>query len=117
MTATEYLAWGIVAHIVADWFLQNDYQAVGKTEWPNTFPGHLHCWCHLACLWCVFPIGVAGILAVVHAWIDTRKPLQWYRAKLGQAKEGNPVAVHIAIWQDQAAHVLCIAVAALLIGM
>lgn len=114
MSATDYLVWGVVAHIVADWLLQNDWMAVNKPQLTKSLAGWVHGGIHFVCLSCVFPVLTALVLALVHIWIDTRTPLVFLRSRLGQGKEGNPVAMHVAIWHDQVVHVVCIAVAALM---
>jgi hypothetical protein len=32
MTAVELIVWGLVAHLVADWFFQNEWQALNKAK-------------------------------------------------------------------------------------
>lgn len=115
MTAAELIVWGTVAHLIADWFLQNDWMAANKVD-PAHQASWIHAFVHMACLNVVFPWWSAWLLGISHFLIDLRWPLERYRAVMGQAMEGNPVAVHVKIWQDQAAHVLCIAVAALVVG-
>ena len=115
MTATEYLVWGVVAHCVADWMLQNDWMAVNKTKPLESPANAVHSGIHFLCLACVFPLNVAFALAWFHGFVDTRWPLEWLRNKLGQAKPSNPIAITVKIWHDQVVHLLCIAIAALLI--
>ena len=110
--ATTYLVWGIVAHLVADWLLQNDWMAVNKVHPFKSAAAWVHATIHVLCLAVVFPIDVAFILGWVHLWVDTRTPLVWLRKALGQAKDGNPFRDHVLIWHDQAVHLVCIAVAA-----
>lgn len=116
MTATELLVWGIVAHLVADWFFQNDWQAVNKVRPLHSPAAWVHAGCHFAAMLFVFAWPVALGIAASHLLIDTRRPLQWWRSFMGQAKDGNPLADHVKIWQDQVAHVVCIAVAAGLVA-
>ena len=61
----------------------------------------------------VFPIWAALLLAVTHLLIDTRRPLCWWRCIMRQA-QGGPIFLPLSIWQDQVAHVACLAVVALL---
>lgn len=114
MTSTDLLAWGIVAHVVADWLFQNDWIAVNKPKLWSSPAGWIHGLHHFFTLSFVFHWLTALALAGVHIWIDTRTPLVFVRQRLGQGKEGNPVATHVAIWHDQVVHVVCIAIAALL---
>lgn len=111
MSTTDLLVWGTVAHLVADWFLQNDWQAVNKSN-PRHVAGYVHAFAHVGCLAFVFPLPVAWLLGLSHWFIDLRTPLIWYRDGMRQALPGNPFADHVKIWQDQVAHVLFIAVAA-----
>lgn len=114
MTATDLLAWGIVAHLVADWLLQNEWMALGKVNLR-----HPAAWTHgaiqLVALALVFPWSAALALTAAHMIIDTRGPLIWWRRVFRQTVAG-PMAPHVAIWSDQVAHILCIAVAAILAG-
>lgn len=111
MTSTDLLAWGIVAHLVADWLLQNEWMALNKVS--LTHPAAwVHSGIHVLALALVFSWPVALALGVAHILIDTRRPLSWWRGTIRQTTEG-PMAVHVAIWGDQVAHVACIAVAAI----
>lgn len=111
MTATDYLVWGMVAHTISDWFLQNEWQAVSKTNWRHP-AAWVHSGFHFIALLFVFVPVVALCLAVSHFLIDLRKPLEWWRKTIRQTTDpANPVSLHVAIWQDQCAHVLCLAIA------
>jgi hypothetical protein len=113
---TDLLVWGVVAHIVADWFLQNEWMAVNKTKFGHP-AGSVHAVIHYAAFLFVFSPFVAFLIAVSHYAIDLRAPLVWWRKTIKQTTDPqNPVTIHIAFWQDQCAHVLCIALAARLIG-
>ncbi len=111
MIATNLLVWGTVADLVADWLLQNRWMAENKTSLT-----HPAAWTHSGIHWIalafVFPPGVAALLAVSHLLIDTRKPLTWWTHAYLRSDEG-PVALHVAIWADQVAHLSVIALAAL----
>jgi hypothetical protein len=113
---TNLLLWGLVAHLFDDWFLQNDWMAKYKTSLRHP-AAWVHSGIHLIALLFVFPPVVALALAVSHLLIDTRVPLAWWRRFYRQTSDpANPVFVPFAMWQDQAAHILCLAVAALLVG-
>ena len=109
-TATDYLIWGIIAHLVADWLLQNDWMANYKTSL-----AHPAAWVHggiqLLAMWLVFPLKIAAVLGVAHLLVDTRKPLHWWRTVYRQTTDG-PVFISFAMWQDQAVHICSIAIAA-----
>jgi hypothetical protein len=108
--ATNLFVWGFVAHMVADWFLQNEWMALKKTSLKHP-AAWVHSGIHLIALLFVFPPLVAVVLAVSHILIDTRVPLQWWRKFYRQTTDG-PAFIPFAMWQDQAAHILCLAVAA-----
>ncbi|HRE87635.1 MAG TPA: DUF3307 domain-containing protein [Myxococcota bacterium] len=112
MTFADLFILGLLAHLFADWFLQNDWQAANKVDLRHP-AAWVHCALHLACLAVVWPLAAALAVALSHALIDTRKPLVWWRILLRQKQwradqpaETNAVAVHVAFWQDQAAHLL-----------
>lgn len=118
MTFPEAFIWGLVSHIVADWFLQNDWMAQHKTSLKHS-AAWIHSGIHGLCFawmgWWAFAIFATHIL------IDIRTPLIWwrkfYRMKLHDPNQDaasvwNQVAMHVAFWQDQMAHVLVIAIIA-----
>lgn len=97
----------LIAHLIADWLLQNEWLAIHKTDL-----GHPAAWLHagihtlllgLALGW---PAGLG--LGSLHLLIDTRIPLGWWQRMIGQRREGD-VGRHIAIWADQVLHLVCIA--------
>lgn len=99
---------GLVAHLVADWVLQNDWMARNKTSLR-----HPAAWTHAAiqamCLALALGWQAGLVLGAIHLLIDTRVPVAWWIRvfkKCGQA----PEAGGIAIWLDQTLHILCIAV-------
>jgi hypothetical protein len=106
------MVWGLVVHLVCDWLLQNEYLAKGKVSLCHP-AAWIHSGVHLVGLLLVFWVPVAICIAITHLLIDTRRPLQWWRKVFGQTTEG-PMAVHVAVWSDQVAHVAVIAAASLL---
>lgn len=105
----------LVAHLLADWLLQNDWMARNKTDlW------HPAAWTHGGIHFlAVLPICVAAgmwwmaaILALAHMLVDTRSALAWWRRFFRQTTEG-PVALDVALWGDQVTHILWLAAAAL----
>ena len=98
---------GVVAHLVADWVLQNDWMACNKTSLR-----HAAAWTHGAiqalCLGLALGWQAGLVLGIIHLLIDTRVPVAWWMRwfkKCGQAPEANL----IAIWLDQTVHIVCIA--------
>jgi hypothetical protein len=98
----------LVAHLVADWILQNDWMARNKTSLLHP-ASWTHATLHALCLG--LALGWLGglILGISHLLIDTRVPVAWWIAwfkKSGSA----PDAGTIAIWLDQTLHIVCIAI-------
>lgn len=114
---TCLLAWGIVAHCVADWFLQNHWQSTTKTDL-RQIGGWVHAGIHGIAAAVVFPWPYAVGLSVAHLIIDTRKPLIWWGTLMRQSTpdQAGPAYIPFAMGRDQAAHVICIAVAAWMAG-
>lgn len=114
---TVLFAWGCVAHCAADWFLQNHWQATNKTNLRHP-AGYVHAGLHGLFAAAVFPWPVALALAVAHLLIDTRKPLEWWGRVVRQStpEQAGPAYIPFAMGRDQAAHVLCIALAAWICG-
>lgn len=109
MTPFEY---GLIAHLIADWPLQNDWIAQHKDR--ITHPAAwLHATIHAVFLtWALgWPAGL--LLALTHILIDTRLPLRWWQRVFGQTTEGE-VALHVRIWVDQTFHLVSIAAAVLI---
>lgn len=116
---TDFLLWGIVGHLVADWLFQNDWMASNKMN-PKHPAGYVHTLIHfvvLGLVWSIFAdlgdlLGPAWLVAVVHWIIDLRWPLEGWRRVLKQTREG-PAALHVAIWGDQVLHILVLAIVVL----
>jgi hypothetical protein len=139
MTASDLLIWGIVAHLIADWPLQNDWMARNKASLRHP-AGYVHAGIHGLLLALVFGWAAAP-LAVAHLLIDTRVPvvcwsrlvrqtqpadaphfLVWYplvqRHEIehaDSAPRGAPMLVDVGtevrFWTDQVFHIACLAVA------
>jgi hypothetical protein len=106
LSATDYLIWGIVLHLVSDWGFQNHWQAANKTSLLHP-AARVHSGIHLAFYLLLFPWPVALGIAVVHLLIDTRVPLVWWRTIIKQTMDG-PIAMHCAIWLDQVVHIFVV---------
>ncbi|MDM8526870.1 DUF3307 domain-containing protein [Anaerolineales bacterium HSG24] len=98
---------GFVAHLVADWLLQNDWMAQYKSDLR-----HPAAWVHVGIQTLFLAVALgwrAGlILGSIHMLIDTRVPLRWWQRTFRQTNEG-PAALHVAIWGDQVVHIAAIA--------
>ncbi|HLF27903.1 MAG TPA: DUF3307 domain-containing protein [Anaerolineae bacterium] len=98
---------GLVAHLIADWLLQNDWMARNKISLR-----HPAAWVHglIQAVLLGWALGwLAGlVLALFHMLVDTRFLLRWWQGFFGQTTEGT-YASHTAIWADQVLHVAAIA--------
>ena len=111
---TKILMLGLLAHIIGDWFLQSDWIANYKSDVKSP-AGYLHAGIHFCCLMFFWSLGNVGsvlprfgwalLISVLHWIIDLRFVLVKWRDLLHQTTEG-PVALHVAIWQDQMAHLI-----------
>lgn len=98
---------GLVAHLVADWVLQNDWMARHKSDLGHP-AAYVHAGIHAACLAVALgPLGGA-VLGVVHLLVDSRAPVAWWM-RVYKRCERSPEAPQIALWLDQALHLICLA--------
>jgi hypothetical protein len=97
----------LVAHLVADWLLQNNWMAQNKESLRH--PG---AWVHASIYGLCVGLALnwmAGVaLGLIHILIDTGVPVQWWIRHFKKCA-GVPEAVHIAIWADQVIHIGAIA--------
>lgn len=108
IAAMPYAFWGIIIHMVVDWFLQNEWMALNKSNLKH-FAGYVHAGFHFLGMLLIFPWQYALAIAVIHLVIDTRVPLVWWRKLYRQTTIGE-MAIHVAIWEDQVAHWLIICI-------
>lgn len=106
---------GLIAHLIADWLLQNEWMAINKVK-VGHLAGIIHALIHGMLFLFVFPPLVALTLGVIHYLIDLRFILVWWRKSYRQTTEGV-FALHVAIWQDQAVHIICIWIATLVLDV
>jgi hypothetical protein len=98
---------GLVAHLIADWLLQNDWMALNKMNLRHP-AGWVHASIHGLLLG--LALGWAGgvVLGVLHLLLDTGRPLNWWIRVF--KKCGNaPQALLIRLWTDQVTHIAAIA--------
>jgi len=112
--ATSLLVWGLALHLFCDWILQNEWQAHYKSSLKHP-AAYVHSGIHLLGLLLIFPVWSALLIALLHLLIDTRLPLIWWRRVYRQTRTGE-VALHVALWGDQVAHITVLAIFALLVG-
>ncbi len=98
---------GLVAHLIADWVLQNDWMARNKTSLRHP-AAWVHAGIHGVCLG--LALGWLGglVLGFVHLLIDTRVPVAWWIRHFKHSQHA-PEAGIIAIGLDQTIHVVCVA--------
>jgi len=97
----------LVAHLVADWLLQNDWMASHKANLRHP-AGWVHASIHGLLLGVA--VGWAGgiVLGLVHLVLDTGRPLNWW-IRVFKKCDGAPQAALIRLWTDQAMHIAAIA--------
>jgi len=97
----------LVAHLVADWLLQNNWMA--KNKYSLLHPA---AWIHTAiytiCLGLAIGWAAGAVLGTVHLVIDTGIPLRWW-TRIYKDSLDVPEALHIRIWADQVVHITAIA--------
>lgn len=110
MSRVEKVVYGWLAHLIADWFLQNDYMAVNKVD-PRHPAGYIHAGIHTLIQIPILGFKRALVVGVLHWLIDLRTALTKWKQIFRQSIDG-PVAMHVAIWEDQVAHLSVIAAVA-----
>lgn len=99
---------GLIAHLVADWILQNDWMALNKMSLR-----HPAAWVHATiqgvCLGFALGWQAGLVLGFVHVLIDTRLPGDWWIRVFKKCSKSAELG-SIAIWLDQTLHIVCIAV-------
>ncbi len=99
---------GLLAHLVADWVLQNDWMARNKVSLR-----HPAAWTHAGiqalCLGVALGWQAGLALGMVHLLVDTRVPVSWWIRNVKKCAQA-PEATTIAIALDQTLHIVCIAV-------
>jgi hypothetical protein len=98
---------GLVAHLVADWILQNDWMATHKTSLRHP-AAWVHAVIHFVCLTIALGWTAGLILSLVHLLIDTRVPVNWWIRHFKRCRKPSDAEV-IVVWLDQTLHVLAIA--------
>lgn len=98
----------VVAHLVADWLLQNDWMARNKVSLAHP-AAWVHFGIHTGLLWPILGWEAALALGLSHLLIDTRVPLRWWRKTIRQTTDGY-IGELVAITSDQVVHIICLAV-------
>ena len=94
---------GLIANLVADWILQNDWMAKYKVSLK-----HPAAWTHAAihAVLLTLALGWQGglILALIHMLVDTRVPAMWWQKQFRQTSEGQ-VDLIVKVGLDQVLHI------------
>jgi hypothetical protein len=98
---------GFVAHLVADWLLQNDWMARNKTNLRNA-AGWVHASIHGILLGLALGWQGGVVLGALHLIIDTRRPLDWW-IRVFKKCDQEPNSALIRVWTDQVMHIAAIA--------
>lgn len=114
MHPTTLFVWGFVGHVGADWLLQNEWMALNKVKLSHP-AAWVHSGIHLLAMLLVFSPLAALLIACTHIAIDTRTPIQIWRRWVQQTTSGD-IMIPLAMWQDQAWHIVILAAVALLFG-
>jgi hypothetical protein len=97
---------GLLAHLVADWLLQNEWMASNKSNLR-----HPAAWVHSALhgLLLGAALGWRGgvALGVLHLVVDTGWPLDWW-IRVFKKCDQTPQAAVIRLWTDQVIHIAAI---------
>ena len=99
---------GLIAHLVADWILQNDWMATHKGDLRHP-AGWVHTSIHVVLLGLALGWLAGLVLGLTHLIIDTRAVLNWWQRVFRQTTDGR-YALHVAIWGDQVLHITAIAI-------
>jgi hypothetical protein len=97
----------LVAHLIADWLLQNDWMALNKTNLRHP-AGYVHASIHGILLGLALDWRAGVVLGALHLLIDTGRPLGWW-LRVFKKCEASPHVVWIRIWTDQALHFVTLA--------
>lgn len=146
LSPSELMIWGLVAHLIADWPLQNEWMALNKMKrgrdnapwWYRHPSAYVHASIHATFLCFVFGAWPGVILAYVHLIIDCRWPVVKWSKFIGQTQPKPMVAnltqdskgvwppdevtvlvdigTEVRFWTDQVFHIVTIAIAALVVG-
>jgi hypothetical protein len=98
---------GLVAHLIADWLLQNDWMALHKINLRHP-AGWVHASVHAVLLGIALGWRGGLVLGILHLLIDTGRPVNWW-VRVFKKCDGAPQAALIRIWTDQVLHISAIA--------
>ncbi len=98
---------GFIAHLIADWLLQNDWMSRNKTDLRHP-AGWVHAAIYGVSLGLALGWQAGLILGALHLFVDTRVLQRWWQEVFRQTTTG-PVALIVRIWGDQVIHLAIMA--------
>ena len=111
---TTLMVWGSIAHLVADWLLQNEWMVRNKTNLRHP-AAWVHGALHVFALSFILAWSLALLVGFSHVMIDTRKPLHWWKQLVGKTAADPtsqlPQTLIVEIWVDQVMHLVVLAAA------
>ncbi|UCD20109.1 MAG: DUF3307 domain-containing protein [candidate division WOR-3 bacterium] len=110
----------LVAHLLGDWLLQTEWQAVNKKDnWhalvTHVLIYHVVLYAVLAArygFWNSLVFIVVALLAVTHAILDLRRPVEWFIRTFRLSINRHP-SQWLVIVIDQSIHIILIGLASL----
>jgi hypothetical protein len=117
MTIFESL---LLAHLVGDWLLQNEWQAIQKGKKWQALISHVLVYHIVVLAVLVVRFGAydlrvyitVAILAVTHTLLDMRRSVEWY-IRTFRLSASNPPELWLVIVVDQSIHLILLGLAAL----
>jgi len=106
-STTALLVWTVLAHLIADWLLQNEWMVCHKCDLRHP-AGWVHGVTHSLLLALILAWPLALLIGFIHVLIDTRRPVQWWKLLMGKTQSG-PQTVLVEMWVDQVMHVTVLA--------
>lgn len=102
--------------------------SLGHSRWFIRHPAaYLHALTHFGLTTIVFGWLPALVLAIVHMIIDCRWPVERWSKFIGQTQPAPPetlarypimdIGLEVRVWTEQVFHIVCLAIAALLVGV
>lgn len=109
---TALLVWGGLAHLVADWLLQNEWMVQHKQDLRHP-AGWVHGAIHSLALLLFLPWSLALLIGLSHVLIDTRLPVRWWKRLAGKAAADPrsllPQTQMVELAVDQVLHLVVLA--------